>query len=120
MLIKTRVLSGSALDYAVARALDLRITINNGEAVNVTKHGEIWSHCRFSKDWSITGPYIQQIGVCSGVYPDGDYYAQITDGNSTSAFYSKESLLTAICRAIVNKKLGSSVEIPDEITEYKD
>lgn len=120
MLIKTHALSGPALDYAVALALDLRIAIENGEAVNVTKYGEIWSHCRFSKDWSLTGPRLEEIGVCSGVYPDGDYYAQTTEGNRTSAFYSKESLLTAICRAIVNKKLGSSVEIPDEITEYKD
>lgn len=122
--VKTADLTGRALDYAVATAKGLRLSIQSGEAVNITKGGGFFHHVRFTEFWILCGQLMEEmsiscyqsrdpatgkafhwVGVCELVAP-GRRKGLIADNP-----------MVAICRAAVQSKLGDEVDIPDELID---
>lgn len=121
MKVKTAELSGVQLDYAVAKAKGLRLSILAGEAVNVTENGDVFHHVRFTQFWSLCGTLVEDNKLHishnpSGRRPDEPWFCC----DSSETFWSTgESAMLAICRAVVASKLGDTVDIPDELMESK-
>lgn len=127
MKIKTKDLTGAALDWAVAVALGyqpLVMPIGRAKyAVGVTVAGDDGKvtgfACRYSTDWAQGGPLIERFNI----WLDGPicgvsiWSASVMDTqlNEFSASHDCETPLIAICRAVVACKLGDEVEVPDEL-----
>lgn len=117
--IETSELSGSALDYAVSRAVGRDITY---AAIKAAYHP--------SCDWKDGGPLIAKFasrlstnGDRSG--PDsetGNHFEDMAvwsccvgfSGNA-SGYATGKTALIAACRAIVNSVLGDEVDVPEEL-----
>jgi hypothetical protein len=105
MFIKTSELQGSALDWAVAKAI--------GEYKPVAVPA-------YSTDWAQGGPIIEREKVCVawlskqdlGMEPEHYCVAHI-DGIYTR--YGPTPLIAAM-RCYVASKLGDEVDVPDELT----
>jgi hypothetical protein len=108
MLCKTSELTGTALDWAVAKCLGLRVELN-----------------RYSTNWSLAGPIIEwekitvsalyaQKNPPSPEYAHGEWGAYIPCGVNSEAAGSGPTPLVAAMRCYVASKLGDEVEVPDE------
>ncbi|ENA9695604.1 DUF2591 family protein [Salmonella enterica subsp. enterica] len=110
-LMKICELTGSALDYAVDRA------------VNGTKYSEQMSVIRTSGDsfrpsssWRVCGPLLERYRIDLITDPESDTW-WADKANSTEIGYlhgSGSSPLIATCRAIASI-IGDEIGIPDEI-----
>ena len=118
MKIKTSELEGAALDWAVAKAcgvgvtLDVEFDIPTG-VVRLNGSANLW---RPSTDWSQGGPLIGSNSVWLSddefdEYPETKWTASIQGAGMQEA----QTPLIAACRAIVAAKLGDVVEVPDEL-----
>lgn len=127
MKIKTSELSGIALDFAVARALDYKPVLeteNTGPdfwICQVPWGGyEMIGEGGFSPstNWSQGGPLVDRFGMELAPSPTGDiddrgeWSSRAED--EESEWYVGHTALIAICRAIVGLKLGNEVDVPEE------
>ena len=123
MLIKTSVLTGLSLDFAVALA--------NGKRpeFNMQSHGRTWSgiwltvdeytRCPdFSNDWVQGGLIIEREGLTVGrQVHKTEWSAEAFDGSGMSMTFLRfgPTPLIAAMRCYVASKLGDKVYIPDEL-----
>lgn len=112
--VKTEELSGSALDWAVAKSVPQKYwpVIIRG-LVYLDNECE---HIPYSpsNDWSQCGPLIDRriTTLCS---PRDGYWC----AHAGNHLGEGDSALVASCRAIVANKLGDTVSVPAELLETK-
>lgn len=112
--VRTVLLHGPALDYAVARALTISIDVRGGI---VTLPGA--GHWHPSVDWAQAGPLFDRFQIRIGDQPrpvrgSSVTMASIGTGPERVATCGP-TILVAACRAIVMAHLGDSVFIPAEL-----
>ncbi|EOC0346265.1 phage protein NinX family protein [Cronobacter turicensis] len=112
--VKTAELTGAALDWAVAKALDYEVFINPFNGV-MRKTSEAIGCYRFepSTNWNHGGPLIEEHIEHMSVQP-GNMWAAVALGDFT--YQKADTPLLAACRAIVSHHLGYEVEIPTDLT----
>ena len=114
--VKTSELTGAALDWAVAEAEGLKPSKN-------------WTgiYYRPSTDWSVTGPLIDRYSIWLS-NDDRGYIASIPLHSVIAGAYTGDinaclpgggTALVAVCRAIVLSKIGTTVEVPEQLLEVK-
>lgn len=118
--VKTAELSGAALEYSVAMALGSHGQETGSSTLRDSKHWIIpgfapmrWDDWTPSADWSQGGPLIERFGVTLTDPAGGSEWDASTSGDME--FYSGETPLIAICRAIAVAKLGETVWVPVEL-----
>ena len=111
MKIKTQDLTGTALDWAVAvaegKSGDCEIHANNIWYGRVTS-GFVQYHP--STNWALMGPIIERecIALSNAVLG----WVAVVDGHEPQ---EGDTPLTAAARCYVASKLGSEVEVPEEL-----
>lgn len=117
--MKTSELTGAALDWAVAMALD-DMRWDDDRFCFVTEHGQDFEP---SIDWEQGGPIIEREGISLTSYLDeedpywiGSVECQYRDFNATAYYeeYGPTPLIAAM-RCYVASKLGDTVNIPEEL-----
>lgn len=136
--MKTSELIGPALDWAIAKALDLPVVMlhdlmwkvaaeNNykgdlawhfearkNEPWITTGHGiEGSSLPEYGADWSYGGPIIEREWIELGAYHD--QWRAVFHGEDGSIYQDGPTPLVAAMRCYVASKLGDEVEIPEEL-----
>ncbi|MCZ4061211.1 DUF2591 family protein [Pantoea sp. LMR881] len=126
--VKTDELTGAALDWAVADAIGLpKPKQVDGDGVwhrwyqPVLSNGEPWGseECFHpSTDWSQCGPLINRFKVMVD-HDFEDYSTPKEPCYAESNYYWAigETELIAICRTIVKRHFGESVNVPAELVE---
>jgi len=113
--MKTSQLTGSALDWAVAKCEGHNAHFYNG-VVRTTMKGVFGSECSYSTDWAQGGAIIEREWVNldngSDLYPN-PWGAAIYDENGDAIRGFGETPLIAAMRCYVTSKLGDEVEIPE-------
>lgn len=118
MKIKTRELTGAALDWAVAKCEGNHITF----APDGLPSGQ-WE--MYSSNWSVADPIIEREGINVErgndlIFPKGnekgEYYEPLwlASYGSGRKFHGTTPLIAAM-RCYVASKLGDEVDIPDEL-----
>ena len=103
MKVKTNELTGTTLDWAVAKC------------EGVVYHGPAWT--KYSTDWAQGGPIIEREGI-SILYRVGvNMSANINGQYEQSVPYNQRgnAQLIVAMRCYVVSKLGDEVEIPEEL-----
>lgn len=121
MKVKTRGLTGSALDWAVARAEGADcIDFDNPDEPWIVRDGissQRLSEFSPSTNWHQGGQRIEREGMTVGrsLFP-GEWSAEafLVDG-TTAHVRSGPTPLIAVMRCFVASKLGDEVEVPDEL-----
>lgn len=115
--MKTSELTGSALDWAVAKAcLDDTLSIYFDEATGEPLHRDDMDAPEWkpSTNWSQGGPIIEREGITL-LRLDADWEAQ---SNTTPLFaMDGPTPLIAAMRCFVASKLGDEVEVPAELED---
>ncbi len=125
--MRTSELIGPALDWAVAKAEGIKITMQWGKP-----HGDFWINDRtmdyyelaYSTDWTQGGPIIEREDISFRKYHNpgkeahGKYYAKVCRESGEKVWWSKRDMtgptpLIAAMRCYVASKLGDEVEIPE-------
>ena len=124
--VNTAELSGSALDWAVAKAqgyCEGQDAYCDPAWMNGDKFIQTRRKYRPSTDWSQGGPLIEKNEIT--IYPPRHmvraaegWGAQFYIVNSQKIIRGQTPLIAA-CRAIVAAKLGETVSVPDELVETK-
>lgn len=114
--MKTSELTGVALDWAVANALEVQVWVGDGPALFLDKHypfcnstlGDFWVP---STDWAQGGPIIEREGICLiGPHEiDGEMWCAY-QRFTMDRFHSPSPLIAAM-RCYVASKLGDEVEV---------
>lgn len=131
MKVKTRDLSGAALDWAVAKAEGLKV-----DDTRMVHHVLIdhfgWDDLpipRYSADWGQGGPIIERADISFRRYYNsasgshGTCYAKVCRESGQIVRWSKDNSLTgptpliASMRCHVANNLGNEVDVPDEIAK---
>lgn len=127
--LETSELSGPALDWAVAHALGAEVKGHQfckepGSYVHpnctVFPNGDAYTNWRPSTEWSHGGPLIDKYCVEVSSRSDfpfsfGPWGAAVT--STPDVFWTAETPLIAVCRAIVASKLGNTVQMPADLLE---
>lgn len=122
--VKTADLFGHALDWAVAKAEGLQPRL---EAPHYGSPWRVFVGTTFGNDkiydphrsWSIAGPLIEKHCKGFGLVQDGtdrrwrSFAYRPTDGMQRLS--GGETVLIAVCRAIVNVHIGDTVQVPKEL-----
>lgn len=123
MKIKTSELSGTALDWAVAKCEGHEIDSLMGGAVwywvkgSLTGEPEVVEVFRPSSDWGFGGPIVeeQRIYVKPNSSNDGwRSYVLIGGGGIAWAYFGPTPLIAAM-RCYVGSKLGDEIDVPEEL-----
>lgn len=140
MKIKTRDLTGPALNWAVAKC-EGRNPMFCGTTIKVVWandiNGDEQEELEYSTDWAQGGPIIERMGIASRRHPLGGWSAMLSadlgDSRDTAwseyswnrheaarprprrTLYSGPTQLIACLRVLVACKLGGEVEIPEEL-----
>lgn len=131
MKVKSSVLSGGALNYAVAMATGIP-----AEEIYLSGRGEYINLCRktrdedgnldgsymtgpdllFSTKWEAGGPIIdrEMIALSPYSYSDATWEATIATPAKHFAAYGDTTLIAAM-RCFVASKLGDEVDVPEEL-----
>ena len=113
MKIKTKDLTGTALDWAVAKCEGHKVEPLPGLSVHSSAS---WS--MYSTDWSQGGPIIEREGISTVQEGDAaDWVASMYDHKADDwhPHTLGETPLIAAMRCYVASKLGDEVEIPNEL-----
>lgn len=123
MKIKTSELSGVALDWAVAQAVDFPVQYTKRMGLHIARTMDVSAEQRFirmgsrycpSTDWSQGGPLIERFTL--------EIVRSHCQWNAVRSWYVGEpiswypegrTILIAACRAIVAAKLGDEVDVPE-------
>lgn len=107
---ETRKLIGGPLDWAVAAALKVEVTVSqSGQCWLVDKPKQLYSpHTRYRQG----AEFMDQFDVQLRTGPTGGRVAQIEDH-----FACGPTMLISACRAIVLKFLGEKVMIPHDLAQ---
>ena len=121
--MRTNQLTGTALDWAVSKALGFPVYVSKAGKLMTKNYGEFnhrhgapwWNP---STDWSQGGPIIgrEWMEICrlnNGEWR-GQWYEQATE--KIHREYGDTPLIAAM-RCYVASKLGNKVEIPTELTQ---
>jgi hypothetical protein len=124
MKIKTSELTGAALDWAVAKCEGHEIDSLMGGAVwywlkcSLTGALEVVEVFTPSTDWSQGGPIIEREGIATSPHDTLGWAAfqshTAIDGVIYKDYFGPTPLISAM-RCYVASKLGSEVEIPEEL-----
>jgi len=119
--VPTSELEGSALDWAVAKAENVFVHIGDpelGEGLRLFfisgKHLPCVVRYQPSSDWRFGGPLIEKYNIGFGIYESS--LLAVTGHNDFAGDEHGPTHLIAACRAIVSAVLGSSVNVPKELT----
>jgi len=113
--MKTSELTGSALDWAVAKCEGQDAVIDNGEVcsfktIGFVEHKFLWKPSTY---WSQGGVIIERESICIGSGMDAPtWYAN--KGLGKCHQFGTTPLIAAM-RCYVASKLGDEVEIPEEL-----
>ena len=128
MEINVNELSGSALDWAVAKAIGAYAAANGSSEIWGCKIWSVpgfenmrWDDWTPSTDWAHGGPLIDKFKM--SVMSDEDTCDFVASIGAWRMFKKSHktrwsrgpSALIALCRAIVSAKLGPVVNVPDEL-----
>lgn len=106
--MKTRDLTGLALDRAVAKCL--------GETfIPETTYNGIGYSCAptlYSVDWELAGPIIEQEKIGLEIHPSGEMWMARPFNSSYLAVWGKTPLIAAM-RCFVVIKLGDEIDLPE-------
>jgi hypothetical protein len=105
--VKTRDLSGAALDWAVGKAEGILVADTTGLNRGMCKPYRYSP----SADWSQGGPLIEKYMIGFGLY-ESSLLAIIGHNDFAGCEHGKTHLIAA-CRAIVSAKLGDEVDVPE-------
>jgi hypothetical protein len=105
---KTSELQGTALDYAVARALGKRPSL-----FIVKQTGTLAKEHNYSTDWAQGGPIIEREVV--ELRYRGAWQASFCFDNNLCAIQQATTPLIAAMRCYVASKLSDEVEVPDRL-----
>jgi hypothetical protein len=132
--MKTSELKGAALDWAVAKCDNRKISFNHGGGLEVRgrtedgeelpDHWDLWMPWHPSTSWAQGGPIIEREGISVQVDPtdpnnivQGLWSAYFRDKlfeeDGSDCFSNGETALIAAMRCYVASKLGYEVEIPE-------
>ena len=101
--MKTSELTGTALDWAVAKCEGREIVLLDGEIV--------WrDEMRYSTDWELGGAIIERERI-NTLTCCGEWQADIDEG---VRYYGATPLIAAM-RCYVASKLGDEIELPEEL-----
>ena len=134
MKIKTKDLTGAALDWAVAKADDNLhpkgdVRLLDGKVFTIEagdyERSDRWQRYNPSTDWAQAGPIIQREGISTRlnhkqaqlweayIWLPTQHDQSEADSNSYTAFGMTP--LIAAMRCFCCSKLGDEVEVPDEL-----
>lgn len=114
------VLSGQALDYAVAKACGLRAERSfegSGFIVFPDKSDPEWvwlRHYNPSENWKYAGPILEEFSH-TVIKRDGIWSVEMYGKTNFCLEYKDKNLLVAAMRCFVASQLGYRVEIPPEL-----
>lgn len=116
--VPTQDLCGPALDWAVAQAEKVKVTVNSSFSHKVfigDKKGFIRALYEPSRDWATGGPLIDahKVAIVYHNGPDGTPMAATRE--RSPAFKSGDTILIAAMRAIVAANVGESMSVPREL-----
>lgn len=122
-MMKTKDLTGAALDWAVARASEGYCNVfirRNGLGQYHPWLGAPYGGFYYpSTDWSQGGPLIERYQVVYrhhiGFVEACCMTGEIGVNRKRNAIMQGATILEAACRSIVALKLGASVEVPEEL-----
>lgn len=115
--VKTTALTGDALSWAVAKALDL----NEEDYVEIDNlYGAVWRGPDYAYDWAHGGPIIEreEISISREFSAGGIEWAAWTPApirDDAEAFGYGPTPLIAAMRCFVASKLGDEIEVPGEL-----
>jgi hypothetical protein len=111
--VKTQDLSGSALDWAVAKAEGLDVTVASCTPPGETTRHYAYVRCPYkpSRSWDHGGPLIEKYMIGFGLYENS--LLAVTGHNDFSGSEHGETHLIAACRAIVAARIGDEVAVPE-------
>jgi hypothetical protein len=125
--MKTNELTGTALDWAVAKCEGYEIVRMRGNEITFldrTEDGALSErHINYSTNWAQGGPIIEREGVCIQYIPAGTSQGWWAIKDSTFHDRSRpdevrgETPLIAAMRCYVASKLGDEIEVPAELTK---
>lgn len=109
MKIKTSELSGSALDWAVTKAVGFDVSIEPGET---------WRCWGWATDWVLGGPIIERekMGVVTSTDDANVWIGSIFEPDYKFNRTGHTPLIAAM-RCYVASKLGDEVDVPDELIQ---
>lgn len=131
--MKTSELTGAALDWAVAKGMEQKVTIFPGAILwTGTGYGTQFNEDVVyspSSDWNQAGPIIEQNQIATAPYYILGKLAGWTACTSSTLAYDEQgrfiqgsdhatvgpSLVVAAMRTLVHLKLGENVELPKEL-----
>lgn len=114
--IKTSELTGSALDWAVAKCENFKCKVEiEGIVWLVDSRGDISRNFNPSSNWSWGGPIIERecICICPGGGKSSHWEASI---EGEPPYSEGVTPLIAAMRCFVASRLGDKIEIPEELT----
>lgn len=127
MLVKTRELTGAALDWAVAKCEGWKTTKVNGVLMLRHYHPDAahTPHCYiedfgYSSKWAQGGPILSRERISRTIDHSGLWVAYWTSGyvegdEGLLYMHCDSSELVAGLRCYVEKQYGKEVEVPDEL-----
>ena len=116
--MKTCELTGPALDWAVAKALNIEVLVFAGRYVVLKPEGQVYSCAVFapSLNWAQGGPITEREGIC--IFPDSTasgYLAYVRAEGKLQYRGAGATYLVAAMRCLLTMKLGEEVEIPENL-----
>jgi hypothetical protein len=119
--MKTCVLNGPKLDWAVAKALNIEVLVLAGRYVVLKPEGQVYSCKVFapSLNWAQGGPIIEREGIC--IFPDATntgYLAFTRAARKLQHRGAGATPLVAAMRCLLTMKLGEEVEIPENLFSH--
>ncbi|HGJ5860618.1 MAG TPA: phage protein NinX family protein [Arsenophonus nasoniae] len=122
MKIKTSELKGRELDWAVGKAENKEIFIGDAGNLFVTcggfKDNKVVSFWKPTDCFATCDILIKKNDIC--LSSDGQHHVASAPPHTGVTIQQGETLLIAICRAVVAIKLGMEVDIPDELVGKND
>ena len=122
--MKTCVLNGPKLDWAVAKALNIEVLVLAGRYVVLKPEGQVYSCEVFapSTNWAQGGPIIERerIDLFTARNQDGQvarWIAYITNSETSYGYFSADGTtpLVAAMRCLTLAGLGEEVEVPENL-----